>query len=87
MRKRAGDRAAHRERFGLGFMQRDEQRLDPAIDRVAGIGQTQMARGALDQPQAQIGFQPLHRSTEARLGMPQHARGRAEAAVLDHLAK
>jgi hypothetical protein len=43
-------------------MQRDEQRLDPAIDRVAGIGQPQMPRAALDQPQAEMGFRSLHRS-------------------------
>ena len=54
--QRAGDGAAHRQRLAMRIVQRNEQRLDPLIDGVAGIGQAQMARGALDQPQAEIGF-------------------------------
>ena len=54
--QRAGDGAAHRQRFAPGLVQCDEQRLHPPIDRVAGIGQAQMPRGALDQPQAEIGL-------------------------------
>src|SRR3954447_5276155 len=46
-----------------------------------------MARGTLDQPQAEIGFQPLHCSTEARLGMAEHARSGTKAAMLHDLAK
>ena len=61
--------------------------LTRRYDGVAGVGQAQVTRGALDQPQAEIGFQPLHRSTEARFGMPEHARGGAETAMLDDLAK
>ncbi len=71
----------------MAIVQRNEQRLDPLIDGVAGIGQAQMARGALDQPQAEIVFQSLHCSTEARLRVAEHARGGAKAAMLNNLAK
>src|SRR5882672_12428712 len=71
----------------MRIMQRNEQRPDPLIDGVAGIRQAQMTRGAFDQPQAEIAFQPLHCSTEARFGMPEHARGGAKAAMLHDFAK
>ena len=63
------------------------QRLDPAIDGVAGIGQAQMPGRSLDQPQPELTFEPLHGSTEAGFGVPKHACGSAKAAVLDNLAK
>ena len=49
----------------MRIVQRGEQRLYPPVDRLSGIGESQMTRGALDQPQAEIAFQPLHCSTEA----------------------
>ena len=87
MRKRAGDGAAHRKRLAMRIMQRGEQRFHPLVDGVAGIGEPQMTRGALDQPQAEIAFQPLHCSTEARLGMPEHARGGGKPAMFNDFAK
>ncbi len=60
----------HRQRLAVGVVQRGEQRPHLAIDRLAGIGQPQVPRGALDQPQPEIGLQSLHCSTEARLGCP-----------------
>jgi len=85
--QRAGDRARHRQRLAVGVVQRREQRTHLAIDRLAGIGQPQMPRGPLDQPQPEIGLEPLHRSTKARLGVTEHARSRTEAAMLDNFAK
>ena len=49
----------------MRIVQRREQRLYPPIDGLSGIREPQMTRGALDQPQAEIAFQPLHCSTEA----------------------
>src|SRR6266481_1959020 len=46
-----------------------------------------MTGGALDQPETEIAFQPLHCSTQARLGMAEHASGGAKAAMLHDLAK
>src|SRR4051794_26297779 len=85
--QRACDGAAHRQRLAMRIVQRNEQGPYPLIDGVPGVRQAQMARRALDQPQAEIGFQPLHCSTEARFGMAEHARGGAKAAMLHDLAK
>ena len=46
-----------------------------------------MTRRAFDQPQAEIAFQPLHCSTEAGFGMPEHARGGGKPAMFNDFAK
>jgi hypothetical protein len=51
------------------------------------LGRAQMARVAFDLAEAEIAFQPLHCSTEAGFGVPEHARSGAKAAMLPHLAK
>jgi hypothetical protein len=71
----------------MGIVQRREQWSHPPVDGVSGIRQAQVTRGALDQPQAEISFQSLHRSTQARFRMPEHACGGAEPAVFNDFAK
>ena len=83
----ARDGRVHRQRFAAGIVQRCEQRLYPAIDGLAGVGEAQMPRGALDKTQAEVAFQPLHCSAKARFGMAQHARGGRKSTVLDDFAE
>jgi hypothetical protein len=52
-----------------------------------GVGEAQMPRGALNQPQAEVAFQSLHCSAEARFGMAQHTCGGGKPAVLDDFAE
>ena len=62
--------AAHSQRLAMHIVQRNEQRLYPRIDGIAGVGETQMPRGALDQPQPEIVFQSLPAALKVDLGWP-----------------
>ena len=64
-----------------------ERPRELAVQVLAGFGQAQAARGALEQAAAQLLFQPGHRNAQAGLRAIERARRRREAAVLHHLAE
>lgn len=51
----------------------------------AGFGQADAARGSVQQPRTQPGFQFLHLAADGGLGQPKRVGGSDEAALFDHL--
>ncbi len=69
----------------LGFVEFARDALAVFEVDVAGLGQAELARGAMQELRAQARFQVLHLAADRGLGQAQRARRGNEAAVLDHL--
>ena len=72
---------------GSGRLRRFAHGLAVAQIRLAHLGQRELARGALQQPHAQLRFQIRHAPREARLGDAQRPPGGGEAAPLHHFGE
>ena len=73
--------------LGRDLAQLRQRPRDVAIEGLAGFGQAQAARRAVEQARAQLLLQPGDGGAQAGLGPVERARGRGEAAVLHDLAE
>ena len=77
---------AHRElrRVRLERLQFMQQHPRAFVERSPGLGQADAIAAAIEQAQAQLAFEVLHRERDRGLGTPHPGSGRLEAALAHH---
>jgi len=68
----------------FGFVEFAGDALAVFVVNVAGFGESELARGAVQELRAEAGFQFLHLAADRGLGQAQRLGGADEAAELDH---
>ncbi|MNY43174.1 hypothetical protein D3C86_1781120 [compost metagenome] len=85
--QQAFELGALRARHGIGFVDVLQDVAHPAQIALAGFGQRQPARRALQQPRAQMVFEIGHQTRDHGRRHVEHARRGGKAAFVHHTFK